>query len=72
MAEPPAILPIKTEGCGKIERIHPDFAFHGFGLAESERHAAADPRTADHRVEIIEGQLLAGEREARGHADVLH
>ena len=59
------------EGRRQRELIGADFTLDLLLLAERHRHAAAQARTAEGAVEVVEGQPVAGELHARRQADVL-
>jgi hypothetical protein len=54
----------------QLDLIEADFAFEALLIAECQRQTAAQPRTGDDAVEIVEGQFVARERELRRQADV--
>ena len=56
----------------KIERIEADFAIDALLLIERHREMAAQMRAGRAAVEIVEGQAVAGEADARGQVDALH
>ena len=55
----------------EIKRVEADFALDIPFAVKRHRHAPAQPRAGDRAVEIVEGQLVAGQRHARGQVDVL-
>ena len=61
----------KRKGRRKIERVEADFALDVPFAIKRHREAPAQPRARYRAVEIVESQLAAFQRHARGQADVL-
>ena len=51
----------QRKGRRQRELVGADFALDLLLLAQRDRQAAAQPRTGDAAVEIVEGQAVAGE-----------
>jgi hypothetical protein len=70
------IAPRGTDGKCKyrrdVKRVEADLAFDIAFRVERQRQAPAQPRAEYRAIEIIEGQLAAGQRYARRQADVLN
>ncbi len=61
----------QRKGRREIERVESHFALDVSFAVKRHRQMPAQPRARDRAVEIVEGQPVAGQRQARGKADVL-
>ena len=67
----PAGADRKRNAGARSSCVQPDFALDVLLLAKRQRHASAQPGARNDAVEIVEGQLAAGESDARRQADIL-
>ena len=55
----------------EIERVETDFTLDVLFVTKGQRDASAQLRAGYRAAEVIEGQLVGGQRRARGQADIL-